>query len=72
MAKKLDNFLNALPAKRQTKTAARAAQLATLRDLCIAASQTQANMAQALDVRQDTISRLEQRSDSYCPPCAAM
>jgi DNA-binding XRE family transcriptional regulator len=63
MAKKLDDVLSALPAKRQTKITARAAQLATLRDLRIAASQTQADMAQALGVRQDTISRLEQRSD---------
>jgi DNA-binding XRE family transcriptional regulator len=63
MAKKLDDVLSALPAKRQTKIAARAAELATLRDLRIAALQTQADMAQALGVRQDTISRLEQRSD---------
>lgn len=63
MVKKLDDILGALPAKRQKKIAARAAELATLRDLRIAASQTQADMAQALGVRQDTISRLEQRSD---------
>jgi DNA-binding XRE family transcriptional regulator len=63
MAKKLEDVLSALPAKRQTKITARAAELATLRDLRIAASQTQADMAQALGVRQDTISRLEQRSD---------
>ena len=63
MAKKLDDILSALPAKRQTKITARAAELATLRDLRIAASQTQADMAQTLGVRQDTISRLEQRSD---------
>lgn len=63
MAKKLEDVLRALPAKRQTKITARAAELATLRDLRIAASQTQAYMAQALGVRQDTISRLEQRSD---------
>ena len=63
MAKKLEDVLSALPAKRQSKITARAAELATLRDLRIAASQTQADMAQALGVRQDTISRLEQRSD---------
>jgi DNA-binding XRE family transcriptional regulator len=63
MAKKLEDVLSALPAKRQTKITARAAKLATLRDLRIAASQTQADMALALGVRQDTISRLEQRSD---------
>ena len=63
MAKKLEDVLSALPAKRQTKITARAAELATLRDLRIAASQTQTDMALALGVRQDTISRLEQRSD---------
>lgn len=63
MAKKLENVLSALPAKRQSKITRRAAELATLRDLRVAASQTQADMAQALGVRQDTISRLEQRSD---------
>ncbi len=63
MAKKLEDVLSVLPAKRQTKITARAAELATLRDLRIAASQTQADMALALGVRQDTISRLEQRSD---------
>ena len=63
MATKLEDVLSALPAKRQSKITARAAELATLRDLRIAASQTQADMALALGVRQDTISRLEQRSD---------
>jgi DNA-binding XRE family transcriptional regulator len=63
MVKKLDDVLSALPTKRQEKIHARAADLATLRDLRIAASQTQQDMAQALGVRQDTISRLEQRSD---------
>ena len=63
MAKRLEDVLSALPAKRRSKIANRAAELATLRDLRVAASQTQAEMAQALGVRQDTISRLEQRSD---------
>jgi DNA-binding XRE family transcriptional regulator len=63
MAKKLEDVLSALPAKRRSKITNRAAELATLRDLRVAASQTQADMAQALGVRQDTISRLEQRSD---------
>ena len=63
MAKKLEDVLSALPVKRQAKITQRAAELATLRDLRVAASQTQADMAQALGVRQDTISRLEQRSD---------
>ena len=63
MVKKLEDILNTLPAKRKSKITQRAAELATLRDLRVAASQTQAEMAQALGVRQDTISRLEQRSD---------
>ena len=63
MVKKLEDILSALPAKRKSKITQRAAELATLRDLRLAASQTQAEMAQALGVRQDTISRLEQRSD---------
>ena len=63
MVKKLDDVLNDLPPKRRAKVNARAAELATLRDLRIAALQTQEDMAQALGVGQDTISRLEQRSD---------
>ena len=63
MVKKLDDVLNDLPPKRRAKVKARAAELATLRDLRLAASQTQEDMAQALGVGQDTISRLEQRSD---------
>lgn len=63
MVKKLEDALGALLAKRQSKITRRASELATLRDLRVAASQTQADMARALGVRQDTISRLEQRSD---------
>ncbi len=63
MAKKLDAVLGELPAKRRAKIESRAAELATLRDLRLAASHTQQELAQALGVGQDTISRLEQRSD---------
>ena len=63
MAKRLDDVLGALPPKRRTKIESRAAELATLRDLRLAASHTQQDLAQALGVGQDTISRLEQRSD---------
>ena len=63
MAKKLDDVLKALPTRRRAKVTARAAELATLRDLRLAAMQTQEDMALVLGVRQDTISRLEQRSD---------
>ena len=63
MVKKLHDVLGALPPKRRAKVALRAAELATLRDLRLAASHTQEELAQALGVGQDTISRLEQRSD---------
>lgn len=53
----------ALPAKRRAKIAVRAQELATLKDLRQAVEQTQDDLAAALGVGQDTISRLEQRSD---------
>ena len=63
MAKNLDDVLAALPEQRRIHIEARAAELATLKDLRLAAEQTQAELAATLGVRQDTISRLEQRSD---------
>lgn len=63
MAKKLDDVIAALPKARQKRVEARAMELATLKDLRHAAQQTQEQMAAALGVRQDTISRLEKRSD---------
>lgn len=63
MVKKLDAVLRALPPKRRAKIESRAAVLATLKDLRLAAAHTQADLALALGVGQDTISRLEQRSD---------
>ena len=63
MAKKLVDVMAALPKDRQDKVLSRAMELATLKDLRQAAQQTQAQMACALGVRQDTISRLEKRSD---------
>lgn len=63
MAKNLDDVLSTLPPKRRAKVTARAGELATLKDLRLAAAQTQQDLALALGVRQDTISRLEQRSD---------
>ncbi|MBT0568928.1 XRE family transcriptional regulator [Curvibacter sp. CHRR-16] len=53
----------ALPPKRQEQIAARAMELATLKDLRLAAQQTQEQLAATLGVGQDTISRLEKRSD---------
>ena len=63
MARKLDEVMAALPAKRRTKIIRRAQELATLKDLRQAVEQTQEDLASALGVGQDSISRLEQRSD---------
>lgn len=63
MAKKLDDVMAALPQDRQQRIEARAMELATLKDLRQAAQQTQEQLAATLGVRQDTISRLEKRSD---------
>lgn len=63
MARKLDDVIAALPKARQQRIAARALELATLKDLRLAAERTQVQMAAALGVGQDTISRLEKRSD---------
>ena len=63
MARKLDDVLSALPKERQQRVEARAMELATLKDLRLAAQQTQEQLAATLGVGQDTISRLEKRSD---------
>lgn len=63
MARKLDDVMAALPEPRRQRVEERAMQLATLKDLRKAAQQTQAELAAALGVGQDTISRLEKRSD---------
>ena len=63
MAKKLDDILSALPKERRARIEGRAMELATLKDLRKAAEQTQVDLAAALGVGQDTISRLEKRSD---------
>lgn len=63
MARKLDDIMAVLPAKRHVRINDRAMELATLKDLRKAAEQTQEDLAAALGVGQDTISRLEKRSD---------
>jgi DNA-binding XRE family transcriptional regulator len=63
MARKLEDVMASLPPARQERVQVRAMELATLKDLRRAAKQTQEQMAAALGVRQDTISRLEKRSD---------
>ena len=60
MARKLDDVMAALPKDRKKRVEKRAMELVTLKDLRHAA---QEQMAAALGVRQDTISRLEKRSD---------
>ena len=63
MARKLEQLMADLPAKRRAAIEARAGNLATLKDLRQAAQQTQQDLAAAFGVGQDTISRLEKRSD---------
>jgi DNA-binding XRE family transcriptional regulator len=63
MARKLDDVMAALPKARQQRVEARAMELATLKDLRLAAQQTQEQLATTLGVGQDTISRLEKRCD---------
>jgi transcriptional regulator with XRE-family HTH domain len=63
MARKLDDVMAALPKERQQRVEARVMELATLKDLRLAAQQTQEQLAATLGVGQDTISRLEKRSD---------
>lgn len=63
MARKLDEVIAALPKARQERVKARALELVTLKELRQAAQQTQEQVAATLGVRQDTVSRLEQRSD---------
>lgn len=63
MAKRLEQLMADLPQARRVAIEARAGELATLKDLRQAAQQTQQELAVALGVGQDTISRLEKRSD---------
>ncbi len=63
MARNLDQVLNKLPASRRLKIEERVAELATLKDLRQAMKKTQVELAAALDIGQDGVSRLEKRSD---------
>jgi DNA-binding XRE family transcriptional regulator len=63
MTKKLKDLLVKLPVQRQARIERRAQELATLKELRTNAQQTQVDLALALGVGQDAISRLEQRSD---------
>ena len=63
MARNLERVLAKLPPERREKVERRAAELATLKDLRQTVKRTQEELASSLGVGQDTISRLEQRSD---------
>lgn len=67
MATTLNTMLDRLPAERRRRVEDRAAELIaeemTLRDLREARNLTQARLAEMLDIGQDSVSRLEQRSD---------
>jgi len=63
MPRSLDQVMASLPAKRREKIERRAAELATLKDLRQAVQRTQEELAERLGVGQDTVSRIERRSD---------
>lgn len=67
MARTLSQKIARLPAKRHAQVKARAAELIaeelSLQDLRKAMNRTQVELARALNVGQDTVSRYEQRSD---------
>jgi len=67
MAATLKDMMDRLPAARRKKIEARAQDLIaeemTLRDLRKACDLTQERMAELLNIRQDSVSRIERRSD---------
>lgn len=63
MVKRLDDVMKALPVERRERIASRTTELAALKDLRAQAELTQQDVALALGVRQDSISRLEKRND---------
>ena len=67
MTTTLNDMMERLPAERRQKVEARAEELVakelTLRDLRKAHDLTQERMAELLDIGQDSVSRLEKRSD---------
>ena len=63
MARSLDEVLAGLPPKRRAKIERRANELASLKDLRKAVERTQEDLAALLGVGQDTVSRIERRSD---------
>ena len=63
MPRNLNQVLESLPKNRRAKIEKRAAELATLKDLRLAVERTQEELASRLGVGQDTVSRIERRSD---------
>jgi transcriptional regulator with XRE-family HTH domain len=67
MTKNLNEIMQKLPRDRRSKIEARAAKLIaehmTLRDVRKARELTQERMAELLGIRQDSISKLEKRTD---------
>ena len=63
MPRTLDDIMATLPEDRRQRIETRTQELATLKDLRLALQKTQEELAATLGVRQDTISRLERRSD---------
>lgn len=67
MAKKLAQIMEEIPIERRNKIEARAKELIaeqmTLRDLRKARELTQERMADFLKIRQDSVSRIEKRTD---------
>ena len=67
MAKKLDDMMKKVPGARQKKIEARTQELIaehmTLRDVRKARELSQERIAELLEIRQDSVSRMEKRSD---------
>ena len=63
MARSLDQVMAGVPARRRARIERRASEPATLKDLRRAVEQTQEELAAKLGVGQDTVSRIERRSD---------
>lgn len=63
MTKKLDEIIAELPPERRERVNARANELATLKELRVAARKTQNQLAAEFGVGQETISRFEKRND---------
>lgn len=67
MAKKLAQIMQEIPQARRNKIEARTQELIaeymTLRDMRKARELTQERMAELLNIRQDSVSRLEKRTD---------